>query len=184
MTLHAPIAMSKEAFFAWVERHEERFEYSGGRVTMMVHVTRNHSVVAGNLFAALKTRLDVAKYDVAAESFAVEIGDSVRFPDIVVEPAQTDGHALEAKAPILIAEVLSPGTLHLDFGVKQREYISLPTLEFYLVLSADEPHLWVWRRSEGAFPPEPEIIEGLDQALALRTFGIDLPLQEIFRGVR
>jgi Uma2 family endonuclease len=184
MTLHTPIAMSKEAFFAWVERHDGRYEYSRGRVTMMVHVTRNHSVVAGNLFAALKTRLDFAKYDVAAESFGVEVGDSVRFPDIVVEPAQTDGHALEAKAPILIAEVLSPGTLHIDFGAKQQEYLRLPTLDAYVVAAADEPRLWVWRRADGAFPPEPEIIEGLEQTLALPALGIEVPLRELFRGVR
>jgi Uma2 family endonuclease len=184
MTLHTPVSMSKEAFFAWVERHDERYEYSGGRVTMMVHVTRNHSVVTSNLVAALKARLDYAQYDVAAESFAVAAGDSVRFPDVVVEPAQTDGHALEAKAPILIAEVLSPGSLHLDFGAKQREYLSLPTLDIYLVVAADEPRLWVWRRADGAFQPEPEIVEGHDKSLALPALGIDIPLREIFRGVR
>jgi Uma2 family endonuclease len=184
MTLHVPQPMSKEAFFAWVERHDQRFKYSGGRAVMMVRVTRNHSVVTKNLIAALTARLDFAKYDVAAESFAVEAGDSVRFPDVVIEPAQSDGHALEAKAPILIAEVLSPGTLHLDFGVKQQEYLSLPTLDVYVVAAADEPRLWVWRRANGAFPPEPEIIEGVEQTLALPTLGIDLPLRDIFRGVR
>jgi hypothetical protein len=40
---------------------------------------------------------------------------------MLVEPTQTDGHALEAQTPILIAQVLSPGSLHLDFGPKQRE---------------------------------------------------------------
>jgi Uma2 family endonuclease len=184
MTLHAPVPMTKEAFFDWVERHDERYEYSGGRVMMMVHVTRNHSVVGGNLFAALKARLDAERYDVAAESFAVEVGDSVRFPDVLVEPAQADGHALEAKAPILIAEVLSPGSLHLDFGAKQREYLSLPTLEIYLVAAADEPRLWVWRRTEGVFQPEPEIIEGQDRSLALPALEIEIPVREIFRGVR
>ena len=38
MTLHAPVTMTKEAFFAWVEQREERYEYVGGRVVMMVHV--------------------------------------------------------------------------------------------------------------------------------------------------
>jgi Uma2 family endonuclease len=186
MTLHTaiPNPMTKEAFFAWVERSGERYEYSGGHAMMMVHVTRNHSVVVGNLIAALKARLDADRYDIAAESFAVEAGDSVRFPDVLVEPAQTDGHALEAKAPILIAEVLSPGSLHLDFGAKQREYLRLPTLETYLVLAADEPRLWVWRRIDGAFQPEPDIIEGQEQLLALPALGIDIPLRELFRGVR
>jgi hypothetical protein len=36
---------------------------------------------------------------------------------------------VQTKAPILIAEAPSPRSLHLDFGAKQREYLSLPTLE-------------------------------------------------------
>ena len=34
----------------------------------------------------------------------------------------------------MIAEVLSPGTYHLDFGDKLREYLTLPTLDTYLSL--------------------------------------------------
>ena len=104
MTVHAPLTMTKEAFLAWVERREERYEFVGGRVIMMVRITRNHAQVTTNLVSVLKQRLSAERFDVAAEAFAVHIADSVRFPD-VVEPAQTDGHALEAKAPILIAEV-------------------------------------------------------------------------------
>ena len=48
MTIHAPPTMSKEAFFAWIEQREERYEYAKGRVVMMVRVTRNHAVAAAN----------------------------------------------------------------------------------------------------------------------------------------
>src|SRR5262245_29252735 len=99
MTVHTPPVMTKEAFLAWAERQEGRYEYAGGRVIMMVYVTRNHSIVAGNLFVALKTRLNPEQFDVATEAFAVDVGDSVRFPDVLVEPAQKDGKVLRAKAP-------------------------------------------------------------------------------------
>jgi len=184
MTVHTPVPMTKEAFLAWIEKSEERCEYAGGRAMMMVRVTRNHAVVAGNLQAALRTRLDAERYDVAAEVFAVHVGSSVRFPDIVVEPAQQDGHALQAKAPILIAEVLSPGTLHVDFGRKREEYLSLPTLQVYLVLSPDEPKVWVWYREDSGFDPEPEIVEGRDGRLTLPALGLEIPIAEIYRGIR
>ena len=134
-----------------------------------------------NLVFALKP---AERFDVAAEAFAVHIADSVRFPDVVVEPAQTDGHALEAKVPILIAEALSPGTLHIDFGDKRHEYLSLASLATYLVASPDEPRVWAWQRKEGAFPLEPEIIEGLDRRLVLPELGIEIPMPEIYRGIR
>jgi Uma2 family endonuclease len=184
MTVHAPVSMSKEAFLAWVEQTEGRYEYAGGRVTMMVYVTRNHAIVSGNLFATLKAKLNFERYDVATESFAVEVGTNIRFPDVVVEPAQQDGAALRAKAPLVIAEVLSPATLHLDFGDKRREYLSIPTLETYVVVSPDEPRIWLWRRSAGEFSTDPEIVEGLDKTLGLTALDIDIPLGEIYRGVR
>ena len=184
MTAHAPATMTKDAFLAWVERREERYEYAGGRVVMMVHVTKNHSRVTTNLIVALTSRLGTKQYDIATAGFAVHVGDSVRFPDVLVEPTQSDGKALEAKAPILIVEVLSPGSLHLDFGDKPREYLSLPSLDAYLVISPDEPRIWIWQRKDGEFPKEPEMIEGSQVNLPLPAFDLEIPLAEIYRGVR
>jgi Uma2 family endonuclease len=183
MTVHAPLTMSKEAFFAWIEQREERYEYVKGRVVMMVRITRNHARVTANLVSALSQRLSPERYDVATDGFAIDIGESFRVPDVVVEPRQTDGKALEAKAPILIVEVLSPGTLHVDFGEKRQEYLSLPTLETYLIVSPDEPRAWIWQRTDGAFPSEPEIIEGLDKEIVLPALDTQIALSEVYRGI-
>jgi Uma2 family endonuclease len=183
MTVHTLVTMTKDAFLAWVERREERYEFSGGRVTMMVRVTRNHSRVTTNLIFVLKSRLESERYDILAEAFAVHADDSVRFPDVLVEPAQPDGKSLRAKGPILIAEVLSPGTYHLDFGDKLREYLTLPTLDTYLIISPDEPRIWVWQRTDGAFPKEPEIVEKRDQHVRLPALAIDIPVEHIYRGI-
>jgi Uma2 family endonuclease len=184
MTVHAPLKMTKEAFLAWVGRRDERYEYAGGRVIMMVNVTLNHSRVTGNLIFALRSRLKSEDYHVAPEGLAVHVGDHVRFPDVLVEPARAEGNVLGAKAPVLIAEVLSPGSLHLDFGDKPREYLALPSLDTYLVISSDEPRVWVWQRVEGQFPKEPEIIEGAAMEFALPALAINVPLSELYIGVR
>jgi Uma2 family endonuclease len=117
------------------------------------------------------------------EAFAVHAGDSVRFPDVLVESAQPDGKSLRAESPILIAEVLSPGTYHLDFGDKLREYLTLPTLDTYLIISPDEPRIWVWQRTDGAFPKEPDIIEKRDQHVGLPALAIEIPVEDIYRGI-
>jgi len=183
MTVHALLSMSKEAFFAWIERREERYEYAGGRVIMMVRVTRNHARVTTNLVVALRQRLSAERYDIAAEGFGVDVGESFRFPDVVVEPVQTDGKALQATAPILIAEVLSPGTLHVDFGDKRQEYLSITSLDTYLIVAPDEARVWIWQRADGEFPAEPEIIEGPDRQVVLPTLGVEIALSEIYRGI-
>jgi Uma2 family endonuclease len=183
MTIPAHDRMTKEAFLAWVERREERYEFSAGRVIKLVRVTRNHAQVATNLLCALTSRVQRERYDVFLATFAVLVDDSVRFPDVLVEPAQSDGKSLRAESPILIAEVLSPGTYHLDFGDKLREYLTLPTLDTYLIISPDEPRIWVWQRNDGTFPKEPEIIEKRDQHVGLPALAIDIPVDDIYRGI-
>ena len=150
---------------------------------MMVRVTWNHALVAGNLIAALKARLNRRECEAVPEGFAVHIGDVVRFPDVVVHPVPMKPRALQATAPILIAEVLSPSTLPLDFGDKRSEYLSLPSLKAYVILSPDERQVWLWQRQGADFPSEPEFIEGADQQLSLSTLGFEIPFAEIYQGV-
>lgn len=184
MTVHTPATMSKEAFLALIETSEERCEYAGGRAIMMVRVTLRHALLTSNLVHALKSRLPAEQHNVVSEAFAVHIGDSIRFPDVVVQPAQIDVDTLRATSPTVIAEVLSPGTLHVDFGKKREEYLSLPTLQVYLVLSPDEPKVWIWYREDSGFEPEPEIVEGRDSRFALPTLGLEISVAEIYRGIR
>jgi Uma2 family endonuclease len=183
MTVHTPMTMTKEAFFAWVDQREERYEYAGGRVVMMVRVTWNHAIVTGNLVTALNTRLNRELYNAVPEAFAVDVGPSVRFPDVVVESAKPEGKALKARAPVLIAEVLSPSTLHLTFGDKRAEYLNLPSLEIYMIISPDEPRVWLWQRAAGDFPLNPEIIERPSDKFSLPALGIEIPLAELYQGV-
>jgi Uma2 family endonuclease len=183
MNLHAPQRMTKEAFLDWIGEQEGRYEYAGGRAIMMVRVTWGHAMVTSNLLAALKAGLDRDRYDAVSESFAVNIGASVRFPDVVVQRVPIDLKSLEAKTPIVIAEVLSPGTMHVDFSDKRKEYLNLPTLDAYLILSPDEPQVWLWQRLQGDFPLEPEILEGTNARVALAALRVEIPLADIYRGV-
>jgi Uma2 family endonuclease len=183
MTVHAPLPMSKEAFLDWIDQREERYEYARGRVIMMVHVSLYHALVVTNLVRVLTTRLATERFNVVAADLAVNVGDSVRFPDVLVQAAQADLRAREAKAPILIVEVLWPSTLHVDFGDKRQEYLSLPTLDTYLVVAPDEARVWVWQRTGGAFPSEPEIIEARDRPIALPALGVQIGMDEIYRGI-
>lgn len=183
MNVHAPLHMSKEAFLTWIAGREERYEYAGGRAIMMVRVTRNHSRATANIVSALCQRLSLEEFDVETDGFAIDMEESFRIPDVIVEPRQADGKALDAKAPILIVEVLSASTLHTDFGEKRQEYLALPTLDIYLIVSPDEPRVWVWQRVDGKFASEPLIVEGFDNWVALPKFNIELPLNDIYRGI-
>ncbi|EJW11291.1 hypothetical protein A33M_3302 [Rhodovulum sp. PH10] len=160
----------------------ERYELSEGRVVMMTGASKAHREIAGSLFIRLFGLFDKRRFHVAVAELAVRVGQSVRYPDVVVDVQSDDPKGLTAVAPVLIAEVLSPSTLATDFGAKVREYTGLPSLLTYLVLSQDEPRAWVWRRGEnGAFPDEPEMLEGRDAVVPLPALdGATLPLAEVY----
>jgi Uma2 family endonuclease len=181
MNLRTDIRMDKDGFYRWLERQERRFELVGGRPVMMNNVTRAHAKIATNLVMALG-RLDHQRFDVLSADFAVEIGDNVRFPDVMVSEPEAD-RARHADRPILLVEILSESSLYIDLHDKAEEYLSLPSLGTYAVLSQEIAQAWVWSRGAEGMPPRPEEVSGLGQNLAIPALGLAIPLADIYRGV-
>jgi Uma2 family endonuclease len=100
----------------------------------------------------------------------------------MVEPFTTENARSTANALLLI-EVLSPSTMHIDFHEKVDEYKGLPALGSYVICAQDEARVWVWTRSDGAWPDAPDVLEGLDTAVQIPVLGITLPVADIYRNV-
>ena len=148
--------------------------------------TKAHNRVTSNFIGELRQRLDLDVWNVMAADMAVEIGNQVRFPDLVVEPLNAPGSPLVAEHACLLVEILSPSSVGRDMRIKASEYTSLPDLHTYIVASQEEPRLWVWQRQgglAGAFPAEPLEITGRDQELTVTAFGFALPMAGLYRGV-
>jgi Uma2 family endonuclease len=182
------LKMDKHAFLRWAEAREGRFELKGGRVVMMAGGTKNHARIFSRIAIALGKRLDPALWSVTNADVAVAIGGDIRYPDVVVERIGSDGAALFTDRPIFIAEVLSPSSLALDLNEKAAEYMSLPTLEAYLVAAQDEARMWLWQRPAGggadrAFPRKPQELVGGEASLALTALGAEVGLKEIYAGI-
>lgn len=180
MNVQLPVQMDQDAFLAWVQGREERYELDRGRVIMMTGGSRAHWQLTLNLAKALDARLDPARYAVLPE-FGVRLDTgSIRFPDIVVDPAGETLSDLTATAPIMIAEVLSPSSERIDLGDKAAEYLRLPSLYAYLVLAQDEMKAWVWTRTAESFASGATVLEGVDAVVRIDAFGIALPFAEIY----
>lgn len=73
------------------------------------------------------------------------------YPDASVicgPPQEEPGFANAATNPILLAEVLSPGTEAWDRGGKFAHYRRIPTLQYYLLVSQDPPRVELFTRGE------------------------------------
>jgi Uma2 family endonuclease len=176
--------MSIEAFEAWAERQDGRFELVRGKPMMMNQTTRYHSRITKNIILALGNAVDDRQFDVAAGDFALQTGDdTLRLADIMVTPAEGSGKDRRTNEAVLLVEVLSPSTATDDFGDKQREYLALSSLHAYLIVAQDAVCVWAWIRGDDGFPKKPEVIEMRDGAVTLPVLGVTVTLETIYRNV-
>jgi Uma2 family endonuclease len=174
--------MDKAAFLDWAETREERCELVGGRVVMMMRPVMGHAIITRNLLVGLDRRLGRAQWTVIPD-FATDVGPAtLRAPDVVVVPAGADPKSRTTTSPVLLAEILSPSTATVDLGDKSSEYLALPSLAAYLVLSQDEAKAWLWLRGADGFPPGPQVIAGVEAAIAIAPLGLEVPMAEIYAG--
>jgi Uma2 family endonuclease len=184
MNVQLPTRMDQQAFLAWVQDRDERYELDRGRVIMMTGGSREHWQIAFNLAKALDARLDAERFMVLPE-FGVDLGPgTIRFPDVVVDVAGETRGDLKAIAPVLIAEVLSPSSERTDLGDKAAEYLRLPSLLAYLVFAQDEMKAWVWTRGADGFAPTCQVLEGSEAVARIDPLRIDLPFCEVYARVR
>src|SRR5216683_2046699 len=176
MNVQPNLRISKAAFIEWSAAEEERCELIAGRVVMMPRPSLAHGMIVMNLAFLLRTKLDPKQWVVVAE-FGLDAGpETLRYPDIVVDRAGGSGKSYTASAPVLLAEVLSPSSVEIDLGDKAAEYLRIPSLLAYIVLSQDEPKAWVYIREGAQFTPGPAVIGGAEAIIRVPAMQLALPL--------
>ena len=184
MNIQSNLRMSKTAFIEWSAAEEERCELVAGRVMMMPRPSRAHGLIVSNLVVALRSRLDPKQWVVIPE-FGLDSGpETLRYPDIVVDRAGGGEKDYTATATVLLAEVVSPSTAEIDLGDKAAEYLQIPSLLAYIVLSQDEPKAWVYIREGAQFTPGPAVIGGAKATIHITALQLELPMAVIYDGIK
>lgn len=134
---------------------------------------------------ALVRTLDADLFEIATGDFAVAVGeDTVRSADVLVERAGAEGNARTASDVVLVVEVLSESTMHVDSGAKLIEYAGLPTLQCYLFLAQGERRAWLWTRpSGGTWPDRPGLCDETTGPIHLPPLAATLDCSNIYRNV-
>ncbi|HHL19548.1 MAG TPA: Uma2 family endonuclease [Thiothrix sp.] len=99
---------------------------------------------------------------------------SYRYPDIVVV-CDNDPSAQDTirESPLLIIEILSKSTRKKDKGEKRKEYLSLPSLQEYVLIEQDFAEIEVQRKSENWRPcfytlGDTVVLQSVDAAFAVK----------------
>lgn len=185
--MNAFAKVDKAAFLRFAAaRAGERYEFVRGRIVQqMTGGTREHGAVARRITRMIEDQIDSTQWWVLNER-GVSTSETVRYADIVVEPADEPRGSLATMRPALIVEVLSPSTSAADLDQKPAEYLALASLDAYVIASQDEAAMLVYERgADGTFPARPREIEGAGEIISLkgRAFDLTFALSEIYRGI-
>ena len=133
--------MDVDAFLAWAEGRDGRWELRDGQPVMMAPERAAHALTKYAAQKALENGITRAGLPcrMFPDGMTVRISARTAFePDaLVVCPSPTDLNTTEIPNPVIVVEVLSPSTAADDHGVKLDGYFSLPSVAHYLILDAD-----------------------------------------------
>ena len=187
MNARFELNMDKSTFFRWVQAQDRRYDWVKGKAVIQEGGTRDHTRVGTEFIIQLRTQLGRDLWLVSGTDLAVDLGDQIRYPDVMVEKLVDDGKALSSDRPVILIEVLSPSSVATDFTIKPPRYMALPSLEAYIVASQDEPRCWIWQRDaakpDRPFPAEPSVVHGASEKIELAALGVSIALADIYRGM-
>jgi Uma2 family endonuclease len=187
MALHA---LSDSPFFSpeeYVEGEKVsdiRHEYIDGQVFAMAGESRNHNMVCGNIYLALRSQLRNSSCRVFMENVKTRIKtgttDRYYYPDIQVGCGGYDGHSHEEREPKVIIEVLSSSTERKDRADKFFSYRELASLREYVLVAQDTRRLEIFRRDNNW---EWELYTGEEDEIKLKAIDATLKLADLYEGV-
>jgi Uma2 family endonuclease len=184
MSIAAKKQMTVDDFLTWAEGRDGRWELHDGELVAMSPERLAHTDTKFEVVAALKNAIKRA----GAPCHAVPDGATVRVaartafePDALVYCGpRLPSDAIEISNPIIVVEVLSPGTAARDHGVKLEGYFSLPSVVHYLILDADARKAIHHKRGKGDII-ETRIVS--DGALRLDPPGLEVPVVDMFAPI-
>jgi Uma2 family endonuclease len=174
---------SREEFRRWCGAQTKgRYERVDGRIVVMEPERGAHLRIKGAIYKALDRAVTVADVPCQAlpDGATVENGDCDYEPDAVAncgEPMADD--AIAAPNPVIIAEVLSPGTTSTDTGGKLADYFRVPSVAHYLIVHPTRRTVTHHRRNGDGIDTR-IIVNG---PITMEPPGIVITVEEIYGAV-
>lgn len=175
---HKP--MTGAEFLAWEAVQELKWEFDGEQPVAMVGVTDAHGAIQVNLLVSLRSRLRGTRCYVRGPEIKVEAGASYCYPDAFVSCTPVASTSTTAAEPVVIFEILSPGTADTDRTVKLAEYLGLSSVQRYVMLEQNRAFATVVSRTDAGWALT---LAGPNGTLAMPEISVEVPMVELYDGV-
>ena len=143
--------------------------------------TQGYEQIAFNLRAILNTHLRGKPCRASSSYRSEQVNPSGKYyyHDVTVTctPEDIKGDLDIIRSPLLVVEVLSPGTAYRDCGSKRRAYQACPSIEEYMIISTAYQEVEIFRRQGETWTNR---WYGPGQEITLATVGLSLSLTDLY----
>jgi len=141
--------MTLAEFLEWEEQQPLRYEFDGLQPVAMTGGTAAHADIQANIAASLRGRLRGKPCKYYGNDLKIEAAGHIRYPDGFVVCSPVANASTVVRDPVVIFEVLSPGTSSTDRIVKNQEYRATLSIQRYIILEQDRIAATVFARTGG-----------------------------------
>ena len=175
--------MNVGAYLALEEGASTKHEYLRGVVHAMAGGTPEHGALALAFASLLTVALRGRPCRLFSSDVRIRVDDTDLFtyPDFSVVCGALTTASIDRNAitnPVVIVEILSPGTEAYDRGAKMDHYRRLASLREYVLVNHDRHQVEVFRRNEaGRFE---QFVFGGGQAVELASLGVSVAVDAVY----
>ena len=181
----ATALISPEDYLAAEKNSPTKHEYLGGIVHAMAGASARHNHIAGSAFLTLGNQLRGKDcFPINSDTkIRIDTGDQIRFyyPDVGMVCQSTPENQHYQDQPVIIIEVLSPSTRRIDQGEKKDAYLTIPSLQAYLLIETEHPEITVYERRDGQFIAT--IYQELSETIALPDLAVSFKVAEVYERI-
>jgi Uma2 family endonuclease len=181
MTALTKARMTVDEYLAWAEGRPGRYELYAGIVYAMAPERAGHATVKFAVQTALLTGIRRAGLPchMLPDGMTVRVDeDTAHEPDALVYCGKkVPDYAVEVPNPVIVVEVLSPSTRHIDASAKLAGYFRVPSVAHYLIVDPDQRLVIHHARGDAGAIATRIVSEG---RLRLDPPGMDVAVEEMF----
>lgn len=159
----------------------DKHEYVEGEVYAMAGTSDNHNRIVNEFVTQLSIHLRDSKCEPFSADIKVQVTKNVYYyPDVLVSCEENPDDPYFRNRPILIIEITSPSTKHIDRREKLLFYQQMPSVQEYVVVDQHRMNVEVHRRQPNGgwityyFDESNDIVE-------LTSVELSIPLPDLYR---
>jgi Uma2 family endonuclease len=176
--------MTLAEFLRWEDGTDTRYELLAGFPVAMAPPAVAHGMLAlrlgGRIDAALRTRPPCFGQSQAG-IVRPDRNDTYYIADLAVSCTTPERGEQLLQNPVLIVEILSPGTAMYDRQTKVADYRRIPSVEEILLIDSTSIFAEVLRREGDRWITE--IVRGPQATLSLASIGLAAAMSELYEGI-